>query len=121
MGNSSEDKAEEKEDGWDDGLAGGHCRKSKELSLESLKMGNNSGDMAEEEEDGWDDGLTGGHCRKSKELSWESLGLKQETLTPESCFLFRLRGLEAKQSLSSVLGFVYLREKPSKREGTKQR
>jgi len=45
MGNSSEDKAEEKEDGWDDGLAGGHCRKSKELSLESLGLKQETGNL----------------------------------------------------------------------------
>jgi hypothetical protein len=43
VGNSSEDKAEEKDDGWDDGLAGDHCRKSKELSSESLGLKQETG------------------------------------------------------------------------------
>ena len=34
MGNSGGDKAEEEEASWDEVLAGGHCRKSKELSSE---------------------------------------------------------------------------------------
>jgi hypothetical protein len=38
MGNNSEDKAEEEEDGLDDELAGGHCRKSKELNSKSLGL-----------------------------------------------------------------------------------
>jgi hypothetical protein len=45
MGNNSGDKAEEEEDGWDDGLAEGHCRKFKELSSESLGLKQEIGNL----------------------------------------------------------------------------
>jgi hypothetical protein len=85
-------------------------------------MGNNSRDKAKEEEDGWDEGLAGGHCQKSKELSSESLGLKQETGNLYTKILFHVLVERIISKTKPFLGFVFLRDKPSKREeGTKQR